>query len=549
MTSFVVPPLGGTKRRSPPKGGTTNWKSLRLWTKHISGHTPAGQRATLLKGLGNLPDDTRGILSNCACLGEGVDVPVLDGVAFIDPKRSMVDIIQAVGRVIRKAEGKQIGTIVIPVFIDETEDADHVLSQSAFEPVWQVLKALRAHDRRLADELDQLRLSLGKRSKSGGRISLPDNIHLDVPRLVLRDFEQAFYVRTLRMVTSGLLETLGLLKRYVAEHGWERFTAQTAVHDVQLGQWVTSRRVEYKKGILADWLTTELEAIPRWSWNPIGDQSRENVDRLRSFVTEHGWERLTRGTVVDVVNLYGLVNNLRQDYRKGRLADTLKAELEAIPGWSWAAHTARHDRNLELLRDFVAKKGWSKLKAQSAVNGVQLGQWVTSRRVEYKKGRLADWLRTALEAIPGWSWDPYADEHRNNLQRLHAYVTQNGWDNFTVKTVIDGVQLGTWARNCRRKKAILPDWLKNALDETPGWSWNPISDGHSRNLKLLQEFVADQGVEMLRDETVVCGVKIGKWVGHARRKYRNGNLSDWLRDGFEAIAGWSWDPIADRHRQ
>jgi hypothetical protein len=45
MTSFVVPPSGGTKRRTPPKGGTTN---LNLWTKHISGHTPAGQRATLL---------------------------------------------------------------------------------------------------------------------------------------------------------------------------------------------------------------------------------------------------------------------------------------------------------------------------------------------------------------------------------------------------------------------------------------------------------------------------------------------------------------------
>ena len=60
----------------------------------------------------------------------------------------MVDIIQAVGRVIRKATGKQLGTIVIPVFIDESKDADHVLSQSAFEPVWQVLKALRAHDRR-----------------------------------------------------------------------------------------------------------------------------------------------------------------------------------------------------------------------------------------------------------------------------------------------------------------------------------------------------------------------------------------------------------------
>jgi len=192
--------------------------SGKLWTKHISGHTPAGQRATLLKSLGNLSEDTRGILSNCACLGEGVDVPVLDGVAFIDPKRSMVDIIQAVGRVIRKAEGKQIGTIVIPVFIDESEDADRVLSQSAFEPVWQVLKALRAHDRRLADELDQLRLSLGRRSKSGGRIRLPDNIKLDVPRLLLRDFEQAFYVRTVEQTTDKPPLTIEQILSWADKH-------------------------------------------------------------------------------------------------------------------------------------------------------------------------------------------------------------------------------------------------------------------------------------------------------------------------------------------
>ncbi|HUG69820.1 MAG TPA: DEAD/DEAH box helicase family protein [Pirellulaceae bacterium] len=192
--------------------------SGKLWTKHISGHTPAGQRATLLKGLGHLPEDTRGILSNCACLGEGVDVPVLDGVAFIDPKRSMVDIIQAVGRVIRKAAGKQLGTIVIPVFIDESEDADHVLSKSDFKTVWQVLNALRAHDRRLADELDQLRLSLGKRSKSGGRINLPGNIKLDVPRLLLHDFEQAFYVRTVEQTTDKPLLSIEQILAWADAH-------------------------------------------------------------------------------------------------------------------------------------------------------------------------------------------------------------------------------------------------------------------------------------------------------------------------------------------
>ena len=181
---------------------TANRPAGQLWARHVSGETAASKRASLLKELGDLPKGTRGLISNCACLGEGVDVPALDGVAFIDPKGSIVDIIQAVGRVMRKSPDKKIGTIIIPVFVDESEDADHALENSAFDPVWQVLKALRAHDRRLADELDQLRTSLGKQTGGGKRIKLPANIVLDVPRCLLKDFEQAFYVRAVLAATE-----------------------------------------------------------------------------------------------------------------------------------------------------------------------------------------------------------------------------------------------------------------------------------------------------------------------------------------------------------
>ncbi|MBM4012976.1 MAG: DEAD/DEAH box helicase, partial [Planctomycetes bacterium] len=172
----------------------------KLWARHISGETPASKRASMLRALAELPSDTRGLISNCACLGEGVDVPALDGIAFIDPKGSMVDIIQAVGRVIRLSPDKTVGTIVIPVFIDESSNAEHAVEQSAFEPVWQVLKALRAHDARLADELDALRTSAG--SQGRGRIRLPHNVMLDVPTLTLGDFEQAFYVRAIQAATE-----------------------------------------------------------------------------------------------------------------------------------------------------------------------------------------------------------------------------------------------------------------------------------------------------------------------------------------------------------
>lgn len=196
-----------------------------LWARHISGETAASKRASLLRELGELAGGTRGLISNCACLGEGVDVPALDGIAFIDPKGSVVDIIQAVGRVIRRSTDKKIGTIIIPVFVDESEDADHALTNSAFEPVWQVLKALRAHDRRLADELDKLRTSLAKQAGGGQRINLPTNIVLEVPRLLLADFEQAFYVRAVNAATEKPTLTVEQILRWADEwkartEGW-----------------------------------------------------------------------------------------------------------------------------------------------------------------------------------------------------------------------------------------------------------------------------------------------------------------------------------------
>jgi superfamily II DNA or RNA helicase len=174
----------------------------KLWMGHISGKTPAGRRATLLNVFRQLDGGTRGVLSNCACLSEGVDVPSLDCVAFLDPKRSMIDIIQAVGRAIRKAPDKRLGTVVIPVFVDESTDADHALNESAFEPVWQVLKALRAHDSELAEELDGLRLKLGRRLGYRDKLRLPAKIHVDIPTLVPKDFERSFYVRTVERTTA-----------------------------------------------------------------------------------------------------------------------------------------------------------------------------------------------------------------------------------------------------------------------------------------------------------------------------------------------------------
>jgi predicted helicase len=137
--------------------------SRSLWAEYVSGQMPTNARRQKLKRLTNVGKGEIGLLSNARCLSEDVDVPTLDGVAFIDPRSSEIDIIQSVGRAIRLSENKTMGTIVIPVFIEQADNAEEALEASDFKPIWDVLEALKSHDDRLSDELDQLRIELGAR--------------------------------------------------------------------------------------------------------------------------------------------------------------------------------------------------------------------------------------------------------------------------------------------------------------------------------------------------------------------------------------------------
>ena len=95
---------------------------------------------------------TARLLSNARCLVEGVDVPALDAVLFFDPKQSHVDIVQAVGRVMRKASGKTIGYVILPIIIEAGEriDSPEVMANNDdFKQVFTILNALRSHDERL----------------------------------------------------------------------------------------------------------------------------------------------------------------------------------------------------------------------------------------------------------------------------------------------------------------------------------------------------------------------------------------------------------------
>lgn len=131
-----------------------SFKNLEIKIDHIDGTMNCKERLEKLEELNKFQPNTCKVLSNARCLSEGVDVPALDSVIFFDGKSAMVDIIQAVGRVMRKAKNKKRGYIILPIALRESEikNLDEAVKNTNFKNIWKVLKALRSHDTSLVDE-------------------------------------------------------------------------------------------------------------------------------------------------------------------------------------------------------------------------------------------------------------------------------------------------------------------------------------------------------------------------------------------------------------
>jgi predicted helicase len=137
-------------------GTSRNLPSVEI--KHIDGTMGALERNGDLNWLRESTNECR-LLTNAKCLSEGVDVPSLDAVMFLQPRKSQVDVVQAVGRVMRRAEGKQFGYVILPVVVPSNVDPDEALDRNkSFEVVWQILQALKAHDERFEAMINTLNL-------------------------------------------------------------------------------------------------------------------------------------------------------------------------------------------------------------------------------------------------------------------------------------------------------------------------------------------------------------------------------------------------------
>ena len=389
-----------------------------IWTDYVSGEMSAGDRKQKIQRLKKLPPDERGLLANARCLSEGVDVPSLDGVAFIDPKGSQIDIIQAVGRALRKSDEKKFGTIILPVFVEPGDDEIERIEKSNFKPVWDVLKALRSHDERLGDSIDGIRTELGKHQKT--KRTLPDNIVLDLPVNVGDEFSESLKTYLVEVTSQSWHFWYGLLEAYVAENGNAWVPQAYEINGHSLGMWLGTQRRIFNKGLLSKEKIGRLESLNGFYWDPIEEKWQIGLSYVKKHIEEHGHSRVKYHYKADDGYPTGKwVHKARIARDKFPPADSVvprtKIEernkiLEALPGWSWGVNDEAWQTNFLALCDFAKKHGHAyPTKDFVDENGVKLGNWVRVQRQNYKLFKegarsFPERRRTQLESITGWSW-------------------------------------------------------------------------------------------------------------------------------------------------
>ncbi len=233
-------------------------------TFSVNGKQPTSYRNLVLEEFKN---SEKAIVSNARCLTEGVDVPTIDLVYFCDPKNSKVDIVQAVGRALRKKEGKKLGLIVVPIYHSKKDEVENSISTGSFKNLLQVIRSLCDQDERLQDEINFLAFGKGKR-KSKKIDIISSSFIEEQDKIILEGFEEKLKNSLFDQIIEKSSNNWDLwylkLKNYLKVNN----DYPSKKNDKNLYNWIASQRNRKKNGTIKNEELRKLNSI-QFIWNII----------------------------------------------------------------------------------------------------------------------------------------------------------------------------------------------------------------------------------------------------------------------------------------
>jgi superfamily II DNA or RNA helicase len=498
---------------------------------HVNGSQHSSERKQLIRAF---RDANKGLITNARCLTEGVDVPAVDMVAFIDPRHSKIDIAQATGRAMRKPRGsdKTIGYIVVPLFLERRGDEtlDQALERSEFSNVADVLNALQEQDEVLVDIIRDLQEAKGRGEVFDPR-RLSDKIEVLGPTIDLSTLRSNIFAEIANKIGVSWDEMYGRLQAYKEREGHCRVPATHTENGFGLGAWVKWQR--WRKDTLSEERRKRLDELG-FVWDAPEADWEEAFSYLKAYKEREGHCRVPSNHTENSFRLGEWVRRIR--WRKDTLSEERRKRLDEL-GFVWDALEAYWEEGFSYLKAYKEREGHCCVPATHTENGFGLGGWVNKQR--WRKGaRWSEQRRKRFDEL-GFVWDTLEAAWEEGFSYLKAYKEREGHCRVPDNHKENDFDLGGWVRRQRQSKRqqSLPEARRQQLDEL-GFVWDVFETDWAEGFRYLTIYKEREGHCRVPHPHKENGFRLGDWVQRCRHK----PLSEARRQQLDEL-GFFWDPL------
>lgn len=502
-----------------------------LFVESLDGSNSMSTRKKFIKGF---VKSTKGILCSAKVLNEGINIPIVDGICFVDSRFSTIDIVQCIGRSLRLYNGKNLAHIIVPTFIKNFDDN---FDNDVYGNIIQILKAMRSTDNGII-EYFKLRQQGNVQRNICAVEYYNNNNTVDFHKEIdLQKWYDNIETKIWRVVDSFEF-MLQQVKKFVEENGIIPTSMSKNKIEQKLGKWCAEQRRKRKCGKLDDTKIKKLEEIDQWFWNhkDIFDRTRNElqnwINKYHRLPSEH-----SANPIEKKLGIWCAVR--RREKRNNKLNDTTIKELEKIDGWFWDK-----DNNFDLICDEV--KIWvnknNRIPSDKSQDIIEkrLGKWCAHRRQDNKKGLLSAMKIKKLSMINGWYWERY-DPFNEMYIKLKKWIAKYNKLPSEKSNNLKEAKLGRWCalqRTKKRNDSLSGNRIKQ-LEMINGWYWNR-TDFFNSKYNELEKWIEKNNKIPSQTSIDVVEAKLGRWCARMRNLRRNKKLDKTKIKRLEKLTGWFW---------
>jgi superfamily II DNA or RNA helicase len=505
---------------------------------HVNGEQKSSERKQIIR---SFRDAVQALVTNARCLTEGIDVPAVDMVAFIDPRHSRVDIAQATGRAMRKpcASNKEIGYVVIPLFLerDSGESLEEALERSEFDDVADVLNAMQEQDEDLVQIIRGLKEAKGRGEIFDPR-RLSEKIEVLGASIELSALKSNICAEIVDTIGESWDEMFGRLLLFRETHGHCR--VGRSYQDRRLGKWVDHQRTFAKRGNLSRFRKQRLDEIG-FDWDLLKTAWEEGFRYLIKYKEREGhcsvpWKYKTPDG-------YPLGQWVRsQRLSQDKLSTDRKTRLDEL-GFDWDPITTQWEEGFKHLQAYAKEYKHCRVPAQyKTLSGYRLGGWINTQRTD--KDKMAHERRQRLDEL-GFIWDQLEADWSEGFSCLQTYRKREGHCRVPQNWIENGYRLGQWVsvQRQRQNKNALSGERRERLDKL-GFLWDPHEADWEQGLRYLIKYKEREGhCSVPAKYKTPDDYPLGQWVG-VQRVWQD-KLSSDIKKRLDKL-GFDCDPIASQ---